>query len=233
MVEEELSKPRSGKYKPWFDLTLLVSSHILLFPIWLALWIVIPILIRLEDRGPVFYKQKRMGQNGRNITVLKFRTMVEDAESKGPAWTIEGDSRVTRVGRLLRRTALDELPEVINILKREMSFVGPRALDLEEQKYLESVVPGFEHRLKMLPGLTGLAQVYDKTDNDYEKLRYDSEYLQNMSPWLDMKLLVLSVRNTLIAKWDHRQGKSARVIDPSDASDTQDSSSDEVDESQS
>lgn len=232
VAEKELSTPRSDKYKLWFDLTLLVSSHLLLFPVWLLLWVVIPVLIHLEDRGPVFYKQKRVGKNGHIISILKFRTMVEDAESKGPPWTTAGDSRVTRVGKLLRRTALDELPEIINIWKREMSFVGPRALDLEEQKYLEKMVPRFEDRLQMLPGLTGLAQVYDKTDDGYEKFRYDLEYLRTMSPWLDMKLLLLSVSNTLIAKWDHRQGKPIKITDQPRTGDLRDSSADEVDEKQ-
>jgi len=178
-------------------------------PVWLLLWTSIPVLIWLEDRGPVFYRQQRAGKDGQTISVLKFRTMVKDADSKGPAWTIEGDPRVTRVGRILRRTALDELPEVLNIWKREMSFVGPRALDVEEQRYLEQVVPGFETRLQVLPGLTGLAQVYDPSDDAHEKFRYDSEYLQSMSPWLDMKLIVISIRNTVIARWDHRHGKPA------------------------
>lgn len=199
----------SGGYKLWFDLTILVLAHLLLFPLFLLLWTVIPILIWLGDRGPVFYRQQRVGKNGRIISVLKFRTMIPDAESRGPAWTIEGDPRVTRVGRLLRRTALDELPELVNILKREMSFVGPRALDVEEQHSLEQAIPGFENRLQVLPGLTGLAQVYDPTDDAYNKLRFDSEYLQSMSPWLDMKLIILSVRNTLVAKWDQRHGKPA------------------------
>jgi lipopolysaccharide/colanic/teichoic acid biosynthesis glycosyltransferase len=113
------------------------------------------------------------------------------------------------VGRVLRRTALDELPELLNIWKRDMSFVGPRALDLEEQQTLEQLIPGFEDRLQVAPGLTGLAQVYDPSDNAHEKLRYDLEYVQKMSPWLDMKLLLLSVRNTLAAKWDQRRGKPA------------------------
>lgn len=207
MAKYDVINPRSDWYKLWFDLTLLVLSHALLFPAWLALWIIIPIIIWLEDRGPVFYRQSRVGKNGRIISVLKFRTMVKNADSIGPAWTTQGDPRVTRVGRLLRRTALDELPEILNIWKREMSFVGPRALDVTEQQYLEQTVSGFEARLQMLPGLTGLAQVYDSTDDAREKLRYDSEYLSRMSPWLDMKLIVLSIRNTLIARWDRRHGK--------------------------
>ena len=228
MAQLDVPTPCSDRYKSWFDLILLVSSHILLFPLWLLLWTVIPILIWLEDRGPVFYKQSRVGKNGRIFSMLKFRTMVIDAESKGPAWTTEGDPRVTRFGRLLRRTALDELPEVINIWKRDMSFVGPRALDVKEQHALEQVVVGFENRLRVLPGLTGLAQVYDPADNAHDKLRYDSEYLRTMSPWLDMKLIVLSVRNTLVARWDRRGGKPTRDKDQPASSTLEDQCSDET-----
>ena len=194
-------------YKAWFDLTVLVSAHLLLLPLWLLLWILLPTLIWLDDRGPVFYKQRRAGKDGKPFTVLKFRTMVLDADRKGPAWTTDGDPRVTRVGRLLRRTALDELPEMLNILKREMSFVGPRALDVKEQQSLEAQIPGFEKRLQVPPGLAGLAQVYDPSDDAYDKFRYDLIYLERMSPWLDAKLLLLSMRNTLGGQWDHRRGK--------------------------
>lgn len=194
-------------YKAWFDLTVLVSAHLLLLPLWLLLWILLPTLIWLDDRGPVFYKQRRAGKDGKPFTVLKFRTMVSDADRKGPAWTTDGDPRVTRVGRLLRRTALDELPEMLNILRREMSFVGPRALDVEEQQSLEAQIPGFEKRLQVPPGLAGLAQVYDPSDDAYDKFRYDLIYLERMSPWLDAKLLLLSMRNTLGGQWDHRRGK--------------------------
>lgn len=207
MLAHEEHDPKRGNYKTWFDLSILIVAHVLFLPLWLLLWIVIPTVIWLGDRGPVFYKQERVGKGGKIISVLKFRTMVLDADQKGPAWTIVGDPRVTPFGRILRRTALDELPEVINIWKREMSFVGPRALDVEEQRCLEEQVPGFAKRLQVLPGLTGLAQIYDSTDDAHAKLHYDSEYLEHMSPWLDVKLLLLSVRNTCIAKWDQRHGK--------------------------
>ena len=144
--------------------------------------------------------------------------MVMDAESKGPAWTTEGDPRVTPVGRILRRTALDELPEVLNIWKREMSLVGPRALDVVEQRSLEKLIDGFENRLQVRPGLTGLAQIYDTRDDAHDKFRYDLEYLLRMSPWLDLKLLILSVRNTLGVKWDRRSGKTLDADSISDPS---------------
>ena len=198
---------RAVSYKRYFDLTLLVVAHLVLLPLWLLLWTIIPLLIWIGDRGPVFYRQKRVGKDGRVFIMLKFRTMVPDADHQGPAWTSEGDTRVTRIGRLLRRTALDELPEVLSIWRGDMSLVGPRALDVEEQRSLELVVPGFEDRLQIRPGLTGLAQIYDRSDDANDKYRYDLEYLQRMSLLLDMKLLILSVRNTLVGKWDRRHGK--------------------------
>jgi lipopolysaccharide/colanic/teichoic acid biosynthesis glycosyltransferase len=198
---------RTASYKVWFDLGLLALAHLFLLPLWLLLWISIPLLIWIGDRGPVFYKQERTGKNGKVFTLLKFRTMVPGADRTGPAWTVHDDPRVTRAGRLLRRTALDELPGLISILKREMSFVGPRALATEEHQRLEQQVPGFAERLQVLPGLTGLAQVYDLTDDAQEKFRYDLEYLQRMGPWLDIKLLTLSVANTLGRRWDRRGGK--------------------------
>lgn len=194
-------------YKVWFDFAVLISAHILLLPIWILLWTFIPLSIWLGDRGPIFYRQQRAGKGGRPFTVVKFRTMVSDADLKGPGWTVPGDPRITRVGRLLRNTALDELPELISILKRDMSFVGPRALDVEEQRALEEQIVGFEKRLQVSPGLTGLAQVYNSGDDSLKKFQYDLSYLDRMSPWLDAKLLVLSVWNTLRAQWDQRRGK--------------------------
>lgn len=216
MADRPSHTPARDGYKPWFDRTVLVLAHILLLPLWLLLWTIIPILIRLGDQGPVFYKQDRVGKGGRVFTVFKFRTMVPDAEDKGAAWTVDQDPRVTRVGKLLRRTALDELPELLNIWKGDMSLVGPRALDVEEQRSLEKLIDGFEGRLQVRPGLTGLAQIYDPKDDAYEKFHYDLEYLQRMSPWLDMKLLILSVRNTLGVKWDRRSGKTSIANEISD-----------------
>ena len=211
MEAKQAHNSKRDRYKPWFDFTVLILAHLLLLPIWVLLWTVIPLLIWLSDRGPVFYKQQRAGKNKRVFTLIKFRTMVLDADLKGPAWTVAGDPRITPVGRLLRRTALDELPEVLNIWKREMSLVGPRALDVEEQRSLEESIPGFENRLQAAPGLTGLAQIYDRSDDANDKFRHDLSYLDRMSPWLDFKLLVLSVWNTFTARWDQRQGKPFNV----------------------
>ena len=195
-------------YKRAFDLTILVVAHLILAPLFALLWVGIPLMIWLEDRGPIFYRQQRPGKDSRLFTVHKFRTMVVDADQRGPAWTTDGDPRVTRVGRLLRRTALDELPGVLSIWKGDMSLVGPRALPVEEQNMLEERIPGFADRLRARPGLTGLAQVYDQDDEAQAKLHYDLQYIHRMGPVLDLKLLVLSVVNTLLARWDTRTGKN-------------------------
>jgi len=198
---------RSDSYKVWFDLALMVLAHLTLFPIWIILWTAIPLMIWLNDRGPIFYRQQRAGKDGHTFTILKFRTMVPNAELKGPTWTIKDDPRITRVGRILRRTALDELPGVLSIWKGDMSLVGPRALDFTEHQDAVRQIPGFEERLQVRPGLTGLAQIYDKEDKTEIKLTYDLQYLAQMGPWLDFKLLVLSVKNTFTGNWDKRSGK--------------------------
>lgn len=199
---------RRDGYKRGYDITVLLLTHLLLLPLWVLLWTGIPLLIWLGDRGPVFYRQERAGRNGRVFTILKFRTMVPGADRSGPAWTTESDPRVTRIGKLLRRTALDELPEILSIWNGDMSLVGPRALDLAEQKALEEQIEGFASRLMIRPGLTGLAQIYDRVDNANDKFTYDLRYLQCMGPWLDTKLLTLSVWNTIGGRWDQRIGKA-------------------------
>jgi len=209
-ADDELVYPiKSDRYKLWLDFSILVSAHLALLPIWVLLWTLIPLLIWIGDRGPVFFVQQRVGKNGKVFAVRKFRTMVPDAAKLGPVWTAKDDPRVTRFGKVLRRTALDELPELLSILKRDMSFVGPRALDLEEQRALEEQVPGFEQRLSVLPGLTGLAQICDRVDDPISKFRYDQEYIRRLSPWLDCKILVQSVCNTVMARWDRRIGKGS------------------------
>ena len=200
--------------KRLMDLAILASAHVLLGPLWLLLWSAVPLAIWLEDRGPIFYRQRRLGLNGRPFNVLKFRTMIPDAEKHtGAVWATKDDPRITRVGRILRRTALDELPQVINIARGDMSFVGPRSERPELHAEFAKSVPGFERRLAVMPGLTGLAQV----KGDYnlppaDKLAYDLEYIRRRSLWLDVRLLVASVGKTFTLAWDHKSvdGTSAR-----------------------
>lgn len=192
--------------KRLMDLAILASAHVLLGPLWLLIWSVVPLAIWLEDRSPIFYRQRRLGLNGRPFNVLKFRTMIPNAEKHtGAVWATKDDPRITRVGRILRRTALDELPQVVNIARGDMSFVGPRSERPELHAQFAKAIPGFERRLAVLPGLTGLAQV----KGDYnlppaEKLAYDLEYIQRWSLWLDIRLLAASVGKTFTLAWDHK-----------------------------
>lgn len=174
---------------------------------WVIIWFVIPILIWVEDRGKVFFRQERVGVNGSIFSVWKFRTMVQDAENLGQVWTQEGDDRVTRVGRLLRRTGLDELPQLLNVIRGEMSLVGPRPLAVQEQEVLESQITGFRERLQVLPGLTGLAQLYNRDDDSEEKLKYDMMYVKEMGWQLDLKLLFLTAFDVVLRRRDVRTGK--------------------------
>jgi lipopolysaccharide/colanic/teichoic acid biosynthesis glycosyltransferase len=196
-------RAREKFYKRPFDLTVIVLAHLLLLPIWILLWGLIPLFIWLEDRGPIFYPQKRVGKKGRVFSILKFRTLVPNADRSVRAWTVPDQQYVTRVGRILRRTALDELPQVLNVLTGDMSFVGPRAMPLDEFQEFRDKIPGLEQRLTVRPGLTGMAQVYGEGVRDArEKLRYDLDYVRRMGLLLDVKLMLLSVRNTLLARWD-------------------------------
>lgn len=192
-------------FKRFFDFALSLFGIVISLP----LWGLFAFLVYLEDGIPIFYGQKRMGKNRKEFTVLKFRTMVKNADKMG-VWTEEKDPRVTRVGKILRRTAMDELPSLLSILKGDMSFVGPRALVVEEQKLLEEKIPGFEKRLAVRPGLTGLAQVYNPDDEPHRKLELDLKYINNISFFLDIKLIMLSFWNTFTARWDKRSGKQAQ-----------------------
>jgi len=187
----------------------------------LPLWLIAAVAVKLEDGGPIFFSQERVGQGGRVFRVYKFRSMVPDAEAVvGALQAREGDPRVTRVGRLLRATAMDELPQLWNILRGDMSFVGPRALRPGEieagaatgrAEPLEAV-PGFEVRSAVRPGLTGIAQIYARRDLPRrQKFRYDRLYLRRQSTALDVRLVLLSLTITLLGSWE-RRGARRRAI---------------------
>lgn len=180
------------------------------------LWLLFSLAIKLEDRGSIFYAQERVGKDGRIFKVLKFRSMIPDAEKHtGAVQAVENDSRVTKVGRILRATAMDELPQLINILKGDMSFVGPRSLRPNEKevhgnpdKTSIEDIPGYKERLTVRPGLTGIAQVYLPGDAlRKEKFQYDLLYIKNQSFLLDLKLIFLSFWITFRGKWESRQKK--------------------------
>lgn len=163
------------------------------------------IAIKLESEGPVFYKQERMGMNGKIFKIIKFRTMINDAEKyTGPVWSTKNDPRITKVGKFLRKVRLDEIPQAINILKGDMSFVGPRPERPYFVEKLSKEIPLYKRRLKVRPGLTGWAQVKHKYDESIEdvkiKLRYDLFYIENMSLRLDFKIILRTIFVVLFGK---------------------------------
>ena len=195
-----------------FDATLAGAGLILSAP----LWVIFAAAIRIEDGGPVFYRQSRVGLGGRTFDALKFRSMRPDAErATGAVQATEDDPRVTRVGRLMRATAMDELPQLVNILRGDMSFVGPRALrpgeiETNSNGRLERLedVPGFERRIRVRPGLTGLAQVYAPRDvRRRQKFRYDRLYVERRSWCLDLRLILLSFWISVLGRWEVRGRK--------------------------
>lgn len=177
----------------------------------LPLWFTFGLAIWLEDKGSIFYFQERVGKNGEIFKGIKFRSMIPEAEKDlGPVQAKKNDPRDTKIGRILRKTAMDELPQLINILKGEMSFVGPRALrpmetELTDASRVRDIfhIPGFEKRASIQPGLTGVAQVFSSRSLvREEKFKYDLWYVDNISFWLDIKLIAKSILVTLKVGWD-------------------------------
>ena len=195
-----------------FDLFLSGIGILLSAPI----WVLIALAIKLEDGGPVFYGQERVGQAGRLFTGWKFRSMVEDSDARfGPRQATLDDPRVTGVGRLLRATALDELPQLWNIFRGDMSFVGPRALRPEEievdakgMRVPIHAIPGFVERTSVPPGLTGIAQIYAPRDvSRRQKFRLDRLYIRRRSFLLDLRLILVSFWITFRGTWETRERK--------------------------
>ena len=201
-----------SRAKRAFDVALAAAGLSLSWP----LGLLIATLVKLEDGGPVFYAQPRVGRGGVRFRSWKFRSMRPDADARfGPRQAQRGDPRVTRIGRVLRATAMDELPQLWNILRGDMSFVGPRALMPEEIEVgaagasvpLETIA-GFEARHRVRPGLTGIAQIYaDRDIARRHKFRYDLLYIRRRSFALDLRLIALSVWITLRATWERRGPK--------------------------
>lgn len=190
-----------------FDVLLSGAGLVVSSPVWALL----AAAIRLESPGPVFYTQARVGRRGRVFNALKFRSMVADAErGVGPVQAVAHDPRVTRIGRLMRATAMDELPQLWNIFVGDMSFVGPRALRPEEievdgagARVPLQAIPGFRERCSVTPGLTGIAQIYARRDIPRRhKFRFDRLYIRRRSFGLDMRLIALSFWITFRGTWE-------------------------------
>jgi lipopolysaccharide/colanic/teichoic acid biosynthesis glycosyltransferase len=186
--------PRHGWYLPCKNVADFLIALLLAVPA-LPLLLLIALLVKLTSRGPAFYTQTRLGKGGRPFTIFKLRTMVHKCESlTGPRWSMPGDPRVTPVGWLLRASHLDELPQLLNVLRGDMSLIGPRPERPEFVPELERALPAYRQRLLLRPGVTGLAQVQLPPDADLtsvrRKLAHDLYYIRHSSPWLDLGLLV-------------------------------------------
>jgi exopolysaccharide biosynthesis polyprenyl glycosylphosphotransferase len=182
-----------------------ICISLLILLVSLPVTLVVSVLIKLDSPGTVLYKQKRAGLNGKEFDIYKFRSMRNDAEkSTGPVWSQKNDPRITRVGKFIRKVRIDEIPQMINVLKGEMSLVGPRPERPYFVEKLAQEIPLYKKRLKVRPGVTGWAQVkhkYDETIEDVKtKLRYDLFYIENMSLRMDFKILFRTVFVVLFGK---------------------------------
>jgi len=197
---ENISQNRKGLYEfskrifdCFFALILLIIS--------LPFWLLIALAVKISSLGPVFYRQIRIGQNGESFKLTKFRTMVKDAEKEGPKMAQENDSRITKIGKFLRKTRIDEIPQLWNIIKGEMSFVGPRAERPEFHEELKKQIPFYQERYLIKPGLSGWAQIrhgYSSSIADnFEKIQYDLYYVKNRSFPFDLGIVLKTINIVL------------------------------------
>ena len=190
----EISVPlgRRAVYEP-FKRAFEVIATVITAPLWLVLMALTALAIRIDSGGPALFTQQRTGRDGRPFTIYKFRTMVVDADRDGPRFTVKDDPRITRIGKFLRSTRLDEVPQLINVLKGELALVGPRAEQVLFADQFQEVIPFYRYRHLVRPGITGWAQVNsgyaDNLEATIEKLTYDLYYVRHMSPWLDLSVL--------------------------------------------
>jgi exopolysaccharide biosynthesis polyprenyl glycosylphosphotransferase len=203
----EVSQPvaRSG-YAP-VKRVIDVVAVVLTLPVWILLGAIVWLVVKFDSRGPAIYSQERIGRNGRAFTLYKYRTMIPDAEPNGPAFARVGDPRLTRVGGVLRKTRLDEIPQLWNVFVGDLSLVGPRPERPLFVEQFERTIPFYSSRTLIRPGVTGWAQVnYGYADDEaetVEKLTYDLYYVKNSSVWLDLHILFKSV-------WTVSTGSGAR-----------------------
>lgn len=193
----EINKQKFEKIKRWLDIVL----SILIFVPFLAILPVVSTVIKLSSRGSVFYKQKRVGKNGKFFEIIKFRSMFKDAEKNGAEWAKKGDNRITFIGSIMRKTRIDELPQIWNVLKGDLSFIGPRPERPEFVRELAERVPHYNMRQLVKPGLSGWAQInfpYGASVEDAtEKLQYDLYYIKNRSLFLDFAIALKTIMTLL------------------------------------
>lgn len=200
-VTPDIMTPTSKLIKRIFDFFISLTIILILSPILILIYVI----IKFSSKGPVFYKQIRVGKEGKEFNIYKFRSMILESEKSGPIWASgKDDPRVTKIGKFIRKTHLDELPQFINVLKNDMSIVGPRP---ERPFFVEKLmqeIPYYYKRLSVKPGITGWAQVkhtYDSSLEDVKiKLKYDFYYIENMSLKLDFKIMIITVLNVVLMK---------------------------------
>lgn len=195
---EKTKHAAGGTGKRIFDLAAATALLLLLSP----LILLTALLIKIDSKGPILYRQQRIGLGGVPFEILKFRSMSNDAEKDGvAAWAVKNDCRVTRVGRFIRKLRIDEIPQAINVIRGEMSFVGPRPERPEFVHMLEREIPNYHLRHVVRPGITGWAQVkyqYGASVEDARiKMQYDMHYLEHFSLWRDFLILLMTVRVAL------------------------------------
>lgn len=206
-------KPTEYTGKRAFDVTFALFLLVLTAPFMLLS----AILIKVEDHGPVFFKQKRCTKGGREFEIIKFRSMIVDAEKYGVTPCTENDDRITKVGKFIRATRLDELPQLFNILKGDMSFVGPRPERVEHVEQYTAELPEFAYRMRVKGGLTGYAQIYGKYNTSaYDKLRLDLLYIENQSFFMDLKMILLTLKIMFVAEstegFDEEKSKTMQEV---------------------
>ncbi|MDN5276159.1 MAG: hypothetical protein PWR01_124 [Clostridiales bacterium] len=185
------------KVKRVMDIVLSLIGLVIAIP----LIIIFGIAIKLESKGPIFYRQERVGKDGKVFMLYKLRSMYQNAEENGAKWAEKDDPRVTKVGRIMRKTRIDELPQLFNVLKGDMSIVGPRPERPIFTYQFNEQIPGFVNRLQVKPGLTGWAQVNGGYElGPAEKLEYDLYYIENRSIWMDIKIMLKTVKVILTGK---------------------------------
>ena len=199
-VMPDIMSPAGKLTKRLMDVVISFFTLILLSP----LLLLVSVIIKLTSKGPVLYRQVRVGRKGEEFIMYKFRTMIMNSEEYGPEWAGEKDPRITKTGRILRKLYIDEIPQMVNVLKNEMSLIGPRPERPFFVEQLKKEIPYYYKRLSVKPGITGWAQIKHKYDSSLEdvktKVQYDFYYIENMSLKLDFKIMINTVIVILLMK---------------------------------
>ncbi|KRM77916.1 sugar transferase [Secundilactobacillus collinoides] len=203
LKEDYLTKIKAPVHTPYLSVKTVLDVGLTLVLAIPAVFIIFVafVVVKIDSHGPGFYRQERVGLMGQRFMVVKLRSMTVDAEVNGAQWAAESDSRITAVGRVLRKTRIDELPQLLNVLRGQMSLIGPRPERPEFTAEFSRVYPGFEQRLRIKPGLSGYAQVHGGYDLDPgQKAALDMHYIEHVSFRLDAEIFVDTIKTVLTGK---------------------------------